>query len=406
MMTLLKIAFRNIFRQKRRTLLTALTMFGGFALSSVTIAWSDGTYNYIINMFTRNQLGHIQIHRHGYLDTPSLYKTITHYQEIGKELMTLQGVESWSPRLFSAGLVSVNDKSTGAKIIGIDPEKEETTTKFDKKIVDGRSFARAPRHEALIGIGLAKALQAKVGDTVVIVSQAADGSLANDLYAIVGTVATGDRLTDQSSLYLHLSDAQELFVLENQVHEIAVICDDLDDIPTITEEIKAILSNPSLSVEPWQQFARQFYQAMRADQKGSLVTLAVVILVVAVGVLNTVLMTVLERRREYGVLRAVGTSPQQIFSLVLMEVMIMSLLSCLLGAGAAYLYNSLLSTHGIALPTPFTYGGIEFSRMFAEINARSFYIPAICVVASAMLVAAFPAAKAARTAPAKAMRMH
>ena len=132
----------------------------------------------------------------------------------------------------------------------------------------------------------------------------------------------------------------------------------------------------------------------------------VIILVVAVGVLNTVLMTVLERTREYGVLRAIGTGPQQIFGLVLIEVFIMAIISIILAIGLSYAVNYSLSIHGLAMPTPFTYGGIEFRKMYTEINARSFYIPALCVVFSAMLVAIFPATKAAHTAPARAMRMH
>ncbi|MEA1947461.1 MAG: hypothetical protein U9N83_09195 [Thermodesulfobacteriota bacterium] len=106
-MTLLKIAFRNIFRQKRRAVLTALTMFGGFALAAISIGWSDGTYSFIIDKFTRNRLGHIQIHAQGYRDRPTLYKNIDNYKAIGKKLDNIKKIESWSPRLFASGLVSV-----------------------------------------------------------------------------------------------------------------------------------------------------------------------------------------------------------------------------------------------------------------------------------------------------------
>ncbi len=405
-MLLVKIAFRNVFRQKRRTLLTVLTMFGGFTLAAITIAWSDGTYSYIINMFTRNQLGHIQIHKKGYLDRPALYKTIDQYETVGKLIEDVPGVEFWAPRLFSAGLISVGDKSAGARIVGIDPQRERNATRFDKKIVEGRMFPDEPAHEALLGKELAKTLKAKIGDEVVIVSQGADGSIANDLYTLVGIVSSGDKITDQSTFYLHLRDAQELLVLEERIHEIAVIGQDLNIIASLAVDLEAAVANPELAVATWQEFAKQFYQAMRVDQQGSWIMLAVIILVVAVGVLNTVLMTVLERTREYGVLRAIGTGPGQIFSLVLIEVFIMAIISIILAIGLSYAVNYALSIHGVAMPTTLTYGGIEFRRMYTEINARSFYIPALCVVLSAMFVALFPAAKAARIAPARAMRMH
>ena len=137
-----------------------------------------------------------------------------------------------------------------------------------------------------------------------------------------------------------------------------------------------------------------------------LAVVAIIVLVVAVGVLNTVLMTVLERTREYGVLRAIGTAPAQICRLVLLEVLIMAAITVVRGAALSDGVNYALSIHGITLPVSFTYGGVVFTKMFTEINARSFYIPGVSVVLSAILISMFPATKAARVAPARAMRTH
>jgi putative ABC transport system permease protein len=245
---LLKIAFRNVFRQKRRTILTALTMMGGFTLAAISIGWSDGTYSYIINTFTRNRLGHIQIHGTGYLDKPSLYNTVDDYETIGAKIQSVDGVEAWAPRLYSAGLVSVGEKSVGARIIGIDPVRETLATRFDKKIVAGRNFSPTPSPEALLGTGLARSLQAKLGDDIVIVSQAADGSIANARYQIIGLVDSGDPLYDRMAFYLHLQDAQKLLVLENRVHEIVIIAKDLDQVGALVQKIKTALANPKLDV--------------------------------------------------------------------------------------------------------------------------------------------------------------
>ena len=133
-MLMLKMAFRNIFRHKRRTILTGLSIMGGFTLAVIFIAWADGTYNNIIEEFTRNRLGHIQIHEKTYLDRPSLYKTIDQTSQLAQILNETQRVESWTPRLYSAGLAAVGEKSAGAQIIGIDPQKENRTTRFDQKI--------------------------------------------------------------------------------------------------------------------------------------------------------------------------------------------------------------------------------------------------------------------------------
>lgn len=401
-----KIAFRNVFRQKRRTILTALSMFGGFVLAAFFIGWADGTYNNIIDTFTRCNLGHVQVHEKTYLDRPSIYKTIDNLPGIEEHLNTAKKITSWTPRLFSAGLVSVRDKSAGTRIIGIDPEKENRTTKFADKIVAGRSLSKAPAHEVILGKGLAKILKAGLEDEIVVLSQGADGSIANDMYKIVGILDSGDEISDRASFYLHIQDAQELLVLEGKIHEIAITVKHLGNVDKVNKTLQEKINDPRLAVDPWQVFARSFYVAMKADKEGMWVMLVIIVLVVAVGVLNTVLMSVLERRREYGVLKAVGTKPGQIVKMVLAEVNIMAVVCIILGAGVGLLLNYILSKHGLTLPDPISYGGMQFQHMQAEINARSFYIPAITILSVASLVSLFPAVKAAKTDPARSMRMH
>ncbi|MGA1839348.1 MAG: ABC transporter permease [bacterium] len=403
-MVIYKIAFRNIFRQKRRSILTALTMLGGFVLASVAIGWADGAYNHIINMFTRNRLGHIQIHAKGYLDKPSLYKNIDHVEQLGKRIEQVEGVEAWSPRLYSVGLASVGEKSAAVRIIGIDPKRENKSTHFNRKVVEGESFSLNPAREVLMGKGLARILNAKTGDEVVIVSQAADGSLANDLYRLNGIIQSGDDTQDSMAFYLHLSDAQELLVMEDRVHEIVIIAEDLDKVRALSRDITNSIQNPDLAVAPWQEFAKSFYNAMKADKRGNWIMIFTIILIVAIGVLNTVLMAVLERQREYGLLKAIGTRPKQILLLVLYEVNMLAVLSIIIGSGLACLANNWLSWHGISLSEPFSYGGMTFKTMYAEINVQSFLIPAIAVLGTACLVSFLPALKAARTDPAKTMR--
>ena len=207
---ILKIAFRNTLRQKRRTILTALAMVVGFALLSLTIGLSDGAYGGIIEMFTRNRTGHIQVHREGYLDKPSLYKTIDNPSAVGVAIQNTVRVEAWTQRVYGAGLGSVGEKSTAVQIVGVDVAREIQATRFDNKVIEGNVLAEIASHEAVIGKGLAKILSAEIGDEIVIVSQGADGSIANDVYKIVGIAESGDDITDRVACYLHIEDAQEI----------------------------------------------------------------------------------------------------------------------------------------------------------------------------------------------------
>lgn len=405
-MVMLRIAFRNIFRQKRRTLFTALSMFGGFVLAAFFIGWADGTYNGIINMFTRNRLGHIQIHEKGYLDRPSLYKTVDGVARIGEVLDEVQGIESWTPRLFAAGLASLEDKTTGVHIMGIDPLRENQTTLFNNKVIEGRPFSSNASHEVILGKGLAEILTAETADNVVVISQAADGSVANDVFWVAGIVESGDAITDRTAFYLPLQKAQELLVLRGRVHEIAVTVKNLGHVRRINRIIETKLDNPGLSVEPWQEFARSFYMAMKADKEGMWIMLVVIIIIVAVGVLNTVLMSVLERQREYGMLKAVGTKPAQVVRIVLYEITLLAFFCIAAGIFVGLLLNVYFAEHGLSLSDPITYGGIEIRAMKSEVNFRSFFIPSLIVLFSAGLVSLFPAFKAARTDPAKSLRFH
>jgi len=405
-MLTLKIAFRNIFRQKRRTILTALSMFGGFFLAAFFIGFSDGSYNDIINMFTKNDLGHIQIHEKNYLDTPSIYKTIDNYSILKKDLIKEKEIEGFSPRVYSSGIVSVGEKSSGAKIIGIDIDVENKNTNFNNKIKKGKKFSSQEANEVMIGKGLRKILKAKIDDELVIVTQGADGSIANDKYRIIGIIDSGNDISDRVSMYMPIRKAQELLVLGTKIHEIVITVDSLKDVGRVTKRLNRLLAGTGLIADPWQVFAKSFYTAMKADQQGMWVMLLIIVLVVAVGVLNTVLMAVLERRREYGVLKAIGTKPGEIIKLILYEVNILAVICILIGTIVALGVNYWLSKHGIKLPQAFSYGGMKFEVMRSEINLRSFIIPAITVLISASLVSIIPALKAAKTDPAKAMRLH
>lgn len=403
---MIRIAFRNLFRQRRRSLLTLLTMMGGFVLAAFSIAWADGTYNSVIEAFTRNRLGHIQIHSGDYLDQPSLYKSIRDVTAVGEQLDRVDGVVHWTPRIFAYGLGSVEDRSAAVRLIGIDPTRENAATAFNSKIISGGTLGVTPAHQMILGQGLARQLDAVLGSELVIVSQAADGSIANDLYTVTGILDSGDPMADRLDCYLHLADVQELMVMDGRVHEIAIIVDALKRVEPVAQSIRTALNDENLRVESWRQFAASFYRAMQADKQGNWITLLVILLIVAVGVLNTVLMSVLERRREYGVLLALGTRGSRLVRMVLGEILVLAAASVMVGAIIAFFLNWWISIRGVHLSEPFTYGGITFEVLRTELNLQSFLIPAVTVLITAAVVALLPAIMAVRTDPARSMRMH
>jgi len=405
-MLMLRVAFRNIFRQKRRSLLTFLTIFFGFVLSSLAIGITFGTFNGVVDSFTRTNLGHIQIHEKDYLDRPALYRTVDDVPRVSRLLGSLPEVEAWAPRCYAAGLASLGDKTSGVQVIGIDPERENGASRFNKKIKEGRVFRPDSSKEVILGAGLAKYLKARPGDEVVIVSQAADGSIANDAYRVVGLLDSGNPESDRIAFYLPLKTAQELFVLDGRAHQIIVVARRLDRVDALAGRITKGLQSSGLSVQTWKEFARSFYEAMMRDRRNHQIMTYIILMIVAIGVLNTILMAVLERRREYGILKAVGTKPRHIFALILLEANFLALLAVAAGSALSLALNGYLAVHGIQYAQDVTFAGMQLSRVYSAVNIEAFAIPAATILVFTSLVALFPALKASRLDPARTMRMY
>jgi ABC-type lipoprotein release transport system permease subunit len=181
-----------------------------------------------------------------------------------------------------------------------------------------------------------------------------------------------------------------------------VVCTSLDMAGPVAESLSEKL--PELDVQPWQEFAEEFYRAMQADMQGLWISIFIVVLVASASVLNTVLMSVLERRREYGVLRAIGTPPRTIVSMIMLEALIQAAVAIAVGLVVSTIALDILSSHGMSFSEPLTYGGVRFAEMRAQITPRSLWLPAVVVAATALLVSIPPALKAARISPARAMR--
>lgn len=414
-MTIFKIAFRNIFRQRKRTLITSLTIMGGFVLSSIAIGWESGSYSSVVENFTRNITGHIQIYKDDYREKPTIYKNFD--INIGDKLNEINGVLCWSPRLYAVALGMVGENNSGINIVGIDPELENITTFFNNKLIKGDSFQisiqnpltnqghlTSQDYSAIIADGLAKILNCSIGDSINILSQAADGSTVNAWIEIIGIVKLSDPIANRTNCYISIEQAQYLFVLEGKCHEIIVMAENLNIVDKLLIKIKNSMDNNSLEIVPWQIFSKAFYNAMTADKNGSYIMILIIMLLVGVGVLNAVLMTVLERTKEYGLLKAIGTKPIEIIKLIIIEITIIVILSLIVGILLSLIITFFLSVKGITLSNPITYGGMEFKVMKSEFTMYAFFMPGIITFFVAILVSIFPAIKAAKTDPAKSMR--
>jgi putative ABC transport system permease protein len=370
----------------------------GYILFSFFISIADGAYGDIIQKFIQERTGHIQVHREGYLDTPRLTKSIKGYQEIRNQLKG-EDVRGISARIRGAALAFGEKKSLGVQIVGIEPDVETNVTTIKKRVNVGSYLDSDSK--VVIGKKISEVLKVEVGDTFIMISQGADGSIANDIFEIGGIIAPKGEGIDDSTVYMTIPRAQEFLTLYGRVHELAIALDGADEVE-LTEKINRILPK-ELVANSWQDVEKDFYRAMQADRKGDVIGRMIFMIVIAIGVLNTILMSILERKREFGVLKAIGTRPTGIFGLITLETAMMSSISIIIGFFLALGLNYYFSIVGIPMDA-FEYGGMRFDKMVATLNLRCFIIPLFTILGSSLFVSVFPAIKAARVTPVDAMR--
>lgn len=376
-------------------------MIFGFVLTSLSYSLADGSYQQIISLFTQTKTGHAQVLKLGYLDRPSLYKTIYNSSNLMTEIEKDPEVKATIPRIESGALAFYQSKSMGVQIRGVDPKKEKNAIDFEKKLTYGHYFTSG--YEVLISEQLARRLGVSVGQDLILISQGADGSVANDLFRVIGLFDAEALGEPTEQVLIPITAVQEFLSLQNRIHKILVLFHDPSLSQVMSKKLNNQLESYNLEVLPWQVVEKAFYTAMQADLKGNVVTLSIIIFMVAMGVLNTVLMSVMERTREWGVLKTLGTQPKQIFWLIILESSFLAIFSGMVGLLISYLVNSYFAKYGIHLDHAFEYGGIAFTEMVGIVNLKVFLLPFVVIVLSAVGVSLIPALRAAQITPIKAL---
>ncbi|OGR02740.1 MAG: hypothetical protein A2284_14670 [Deltaproteobacteria bacterium RIFOXYA12_FULL_61_11] len=403
---LLRLALRNLSRHRRRTVLTGLTIVVGYVLMSFMLSLDAGTYGAIIEMFTGDHTGHVQVHARGYLDRPGLHKTVQDGETFGNLLESDPRVQRAAPRIYSSVLAFAGPKTTGLRLIGIDPDRERSTTRLAAKVSAG-SFLPAEGNVILLGSDTAEVLGVGPGNEVVLVGQAADGSVANDLFTVAGLLGSSADQSERSNGYLPLRTAQEFLALGGRVHEWALRLTHYGLAEEVAQALEGVLDRTGFSgleVDPWQVVEKEFTKTMEGDRKGNTVMQFIFVLIVALGVLNTVLMSLLERTREFGVLRSLGTSPGLLFTLLVLETGLLTLGALGVALVLAGCLNLYFQHYGIRYPEPMSVAGMLMDRMEGALELHVFLLPALTIFLTALLVSLYPAMRAATIRPVDALR--
>ncbi|NNK30709.1 MAG: ABC transporter permease, partial [Flavobacteriaceae bacterium] len=358
----IKLAWRNIWRNKRRTIITIVSIVFAVILSSIMRSMQLGSYERMIDNSVRFYTGYIQVHKLGYWDEQVLDNAFAPPGELQSQIESLEGVEAAVPRLESFALSSYGTRTRGAMVIGIDPEKEAHLTGVENKITEGAMVGlNDPR--VLVGAGLADYLNMKVGDTLVLISQGYHGVNAAGKYAVAGLVEFGlPQLTNQV-VFMPLPAAQYFYGAEGLLTAMAVVTDKPKNVDNVLEAILSDLDTTTYEAMGWETMMPELIQGIEIDNISGIIMLLLLYLVIGFGMFGTFLMMTKERLYEFGVMLSVGMHRSKLQLLIFAEIVMLAAIAVLTGFLLSLPLISYYSRNPISLPdeykTAFEKFGIE-----------------------------------------------
>jgi len=414
---LVTIGWRNLWRNPRGTLLTALASGLGLTLLLISLGLLDGSHEQLVANAVRFGSGHVVIQAQGYQETGSLEQLVPApvVSTVGEFLRseTLKhGLRGLSPRLLASGLLSSAANSSGVSMMGVMPKEERAVSLIPQRIVDGKYLGDDDQSGVVIGAELARKLDVKIGAKVVLMTQGVkspdteatdtgEGEMQSTLLRVTGIFRTGIQSIDAHIIHVPLPEAQALVGLPRQVTQVAVLLEREGDSLTVARSLRKQLAGLPVEVLPWRESMPTVAQSLLLDEVFNYVMNGVVLAMVGLGILNTILMRVLERRYEFGLCAALGLRPVQLAVMIIGESLALTTISLALGLVLGLTAQHYFATAGLdlrwffksSLPTALVFDPIIYSRLSAARIASSVGI----VFLTATGISVYPALKAART---------
>lgn len=401
------LAWRNLWRHRRRTWLTVGAMVFCNILLVFLVSLQLGAYQMMIDGSLAAYTGHIQVQKQGYLDDQYIYQSVPEVTGLAAQVRAELGVDTVAARAEAFALASSAERSFGIMLTGVQSAYEPGVSTFPGKLREGRYLADDNAQEIVIGAVLAENLKVGVGDELTFLGSGRDGSFAAAVATVVGILDTGLEEVDRSMAQVPLGWFQQVFSMGNHGHSVVVRLPSLERVPAAALALRDQLRNrDELTVLDWDALMPGLRQAIDSDMASAWFQYAILVVLVAFSVLNTQLMSVLERTREFGVMLSLGLRPQRLAHLVGMETLLLAIIGMVLGMLGGGLLSWYLSYAG------FSYPGMEEmaarfmlpDRMYPEVSLLSMSVGPLAVFGGAMLAALYPALRLFRLQPVAAMK--
>ena len=404
------LAWRNLWRNRRRTWLTAAAITFSTVLLVGWIPIQFGTYDIMINASLRVFPGHAQIQRPGYQGKPKIRNAIDNAEQLAQSLRDSNGLyKGISVRALGFALFSSGTRSYGAQVVGVQPKFEGDTSSIPGLVKEGRFLSSIDAQELVLGSALARNLKIKVGDEVTLLGGGKDGSVAAAILPVVGIFESGSNEFDRYFAEIPLHTFQDIFSMGRSAHTITIVGKSVEDQSQLLAALNnAVRSRDDVVVLGWEELLPGMKEAIQVDKTSGFIFYGILIAIVVFSILNTFLMSVLERTREFGLMLALGARPKRIASLVILESAMLTLLGLVMGMviGTALVYWA----HVVGIHYPGVeeiakqFNLPELSRIYPQMKTINFLLGPISIFISTNIAALIPVLRVRKLEPVEAMR--
>lgn len=401
----IKLAWRNIFRNKRRSFIAGTAMGLGLASLIFVDALIIGMRDNMIHSATSSFLGEGQIHAEEYLTSRAVADTIHQLHQVTRQLQQETIVEHFTIRVLSRAMINSAANVSSVQMVGVRPSTERYLSQVDDAMTKGTFFQDSTGREILIGRKLAEILEVGLGDRVVItVSQVGTGELSQEMFRVSGIYFFNTREMDRGMAFVRINTARDMLALGPQAHEIALNFTNTQYGRNEDLQFWETYSQYGNKAQGWTEILPQLEAALELSQFSTLLIGLILFGVVALGIINTLFMSLYERMFEFGVLRAVGTRPFSIAQMIVLEAGALAILSIILGNIIGFVATYITAQVGINY-TGIEFAGVTFRELiYPVLKFEQFTMYPFWVFVLTLLVGIYPAVYAAKISPANAMR--
>ena len=385
-----KLAWRNLWRNKRRTLITSASIFFGVLLSAFMSSMQEGSYAQYIKSIVNFYSGYIQVHQKGYWNDKVIGNTLE-YNAVRLKIKDTKGITFFTPRLETYALASSEELTKGVLIIGIAPLKENSITNLSTRIIKGNYLKKYDKG-VVLGSTLASFMKLNVNDTLVLLSQGYHGVSAAGKYPIRGIIKQPSPELDRTVVYMDITNCQELFSAPDRLSSIVIMIDNIKDVTKIKKDLITKLGN-DYEVMDWKELNSILMKQIDSDRASGIIIKGVLYMIIAFGILGTVIMMTAERQKEFGVLIAVGLQKYKLDYILLIEILLLGFVGILSGIAVSIPLTWYFMLHPIPLTGQAGEAMLQmgFDPIMAfSMKASVYYDQALTIFIFTLLISLYP----------------